>query len=191
MSDPMGIGVDGRTAALDGFLDRLGGFATPKVLELGTLRWEADRATHHAQWLPEAAAHVRSDIKAGIDVDVPADAHQLVDVFGRNRFHAAIAVSVWEHLERPWVAADELHRVMRPGGVAYVCTHHTFPVHGYPSDFTRWTDEGLRALFASAGFDVVAASYAYPCTIMPPSEVTVWNPDAPAFLNVDVCVVKP
>jgi 2-polyprenyl-3-methyl-5-hydroxy-6-metoxy-1,4-benzoquinol methylase len=45
-------------------------------------------------------------------------------------FDALVAVAVFEHLERPWIAAKEVARVLKPGGFAYVSTHQTFPLHG-------------------------------------------------------------
>ena len=184
----MGIGAGSGSKACDVFLHELGQLTAPRVLELGTLQSEPGRSTHHAAWLPEGSTHVKSDIEAGPDVDVVADAHDLESVFGREAFDVLIAVSVWEHLERPWIAARELHAIMYEGAIAYICTHQTFPIHAYPSDFFRFSDDGLAALFDWAGFEVLAKSYAYPCTIVPPPEITVWNPAAPAFLNVDVCV---
>jgi len=161
----------------------------PKVLELGTRRWNTTRSTHHAAWLPADATHVMSDVTDGLDVDVVADAHTLAP-FAAKTFDAVIAVSVWEHLQHPWVAATAAARVLKPGGLLYVATHHTFPVHGYPSDYTRWTDEGLKALFDAPLWDVNLAGYSYPCKIVPPADVTVWNTAAEAFLNVDIYAVR-
>lgn len=193
VADPMQIGTGRGSAALDEFIAELSLMETPRVLELGTLQSERGRATHHGEWLPAGATHVMSDVAAGPDVDVVADAHRLaVDLLDGGvhlAFDVAIAVSVWEHLRLPWVCAQELRRCVRPGALVYVATHHAFPVHGYPSDFTRWTDDGLAALFDAAGFTIRAKSYAYPCQIVPGPEVTRWNPSAPAYLNVDICAV--
>lgn len=161
----------------------------PKVLELGTKRWNPDKATHHAAWLPKEATHIMSDVEDGIDVDVTADAHDLKP-FADGEFDAFIAVSVWEHLRHPWVAAETAARVLKPGGLLYVATHHAFPVHGYPSDYTRWTDEGLKALFDEPLWEAQQASFAFPCQIIPPKSVTVWNTAAKSFLNVDVFAVR-
>jgi SAM-dependent methyltransferase len=160
--------------------------AGARVLELGTMRWQADRPTHHAEWLSVDVDHVKVDFLDGPDVDVVADAHNLVDVFGEAVFDAAIAVSVWEHLRLPWVATQQLRQVLRPGAQALVVTHMAFPEHGYPDDYTRWTRHGLAAMFAWAGFDEVRAEHAFPCVIHPPPEVTRWNRDAPAWLNVAI-----
>lgn len=188
MSDAMGIGASA-TAGERLFVEQLHAAPGPlRVLELGTLRWEVDRPTHHADWLPFGATHVKSDVAAGIDVDVVADAHDL-EPFATAEFDAVIAVSVWEHLARPWVAAKALARVLRPGGVAYVATHQTFPIHGYPSDYFRFSDEAMKVLFGPPLFAPLYAGYAYPCTITPPAEVTRWNRHAEAWLNVE-CVAR-
>lgn len=171
------------------FKQALHGIKTPRVLELGTRRWNDAVATHHAAWLPRGAEHVMSDVADGLDVDVVADAHDLAP-FKTRSFDAFIAVSVWEHLRHPWVAAEAAARVLRPGGLLYVATHHAFPVHGYPSDYTRWTDEGLKALFDEPLWGGQEASFAFPCVITPPREVRAWNKAAPAYLNVDVFAVR-
>jgi SAM-dependent methyltransferase len=189
MTDTMGIGATADPASYTEFRRRLAATTKADVLELGTLRWSAD-PTHHAVWLPEDANLTMSDVAAGTDVDVVADAHHLVAVFGKAAFNVVIAISVWEHLARPWIAAEQVAAVLRPGGFAYIETHHTFPVHGYPNDYTRWTDNGLRELFEAAGMVVAEAAYSYPATIIPPREVGRWNPSAPAYLNVGVCALR-
>lgn len=162
---------------------------SPKVLELGTLQWVAGKSTHHGKWLPEGSTHIKSDVRGGADVDVVADAHDL-SPFADGEFDALIAISVWEHLRKPWVAAAAAHRVLKPGGLLYVATHHTFPVHGYPSDYCRWTDEGLKGLFDKPEWINQEASHSFKCKIIPPDVVKVWNPAAPAFLNVDIFAQK-
>lgn len=156
----------------------------PRVVEFGTKRW-ASTPTHHRAWVPHAAEYVMSDVEDGTDVDVVVDLHRLYEAWGTERFDVAIACSVWEHLEHPWIAAREVHDLLVPGGLLLVATHHAFPVHGYPSDYTRWTVEGLTALMEWAGFVTDRCEYLYPCTITPPPEVTRWNPAAPAYLNVE------
>jgi hypothetical protein len=157
--------------------------AGAEVLELGTRRWEADNPTHHADWLPEHVAHLKVDYLDGEDVDIVADAHHLTDEH-LGPFDAAIAISVWEHLEHPWIATQQLHHTLRPNAPVLISTHMAFPQHGYPNDYTRWTAEGLAALLTWAGFTDVTADHAYPCTITPPTSVTRWNKAAPAWLNV-------
>jgi SAM-dependent methyltransferase len=178
-----GDDITPRFAKLLAALDR------PAVLELGTLRWEST-PTHHLAWAPHCSTYVMSDVAAGTDVDVVADAHDLAP-FTDDAFDAVIAVSVWEHLSRPWLAAQQVARVLAPGGLAYIATHQTFPLHGYPDDYFRFSAEALSVLFGDAGLDTVEAGYAYPCTITPPAEVTRWNPGARCYLNVAGIFTKP
>lgn len=162
-----------------------------QILELGTRRWDPEFPTHHRAWAPDAV-WTMADAMDGIDVDVVADAHDLAP-FKDNSFDAYIACSVYEHLQRPWIAAQAAARVLRPGGWLYVDTHQTFPLHGYPRDYFRFSKEALATIFRDAGFTVIDFGYAYPCKIQPPPEVTRWNtaPDVEAWLNVDIMARLP
>lgn len=183
----MDIGVATDTSAEEAFHRTVDALDAPAVLELGTLRWERDRPTHHEAWVPHASRYVKADIAAGIDVDIVADAHELTSAFEVGEFDAVIAISVFEHLRRPWDAVNELAAILKPGGVALVMTHQTFPLHGYPHDYFRFSIEALEELFAPPKWATLAAAYAYPCRIVPPAEVTRWNPAAESYLNVEGC----
>lgn len=170
------------------FREEVSKLQAPRVLEIGTMR-QHDAPTHHAAWLPEGSTHIKSDIEMGLDVDVVADAHTLTP-FADAEFDAFIAVSTWEHLERPWVAAEQAARVLKPGGLLYVATHQTFPIHGYPYDYFRFSDMAMKVLFGPPLFSYVEAEYQYPAVITPPKQVTRWNTAAPAFLNVDCFAIR-
>jgi len=170
----------------------------PKVIEVGTLRSEAANPTHHTEWAPHGT-WLKVDAYEGTDVDLVADAHQLPADLGRllpheppaAGFDAYVACSLFEHLERPWLAMQAAADVVRPGGLVYVQTHQSFPIHGYPSDYFRFSDKALVVLMEDAGLEVVSAGYTYPCRIIPPPEVTRWNPAAEAYLNVEALARKP
>jgi SAM-dependent methyltransferase len=61
--------------------------------------------------------------------------------------------AVLEHVPRPWEAAAEFHRMLKPRGRIYIDWPFLQPVHGYPSHFYNATREGVRAMFADA-FDI-------------------------------------
>jgi SAM-dependent methyltransferase len=180
-------------------IDELGQLDNPDVIEVGTLRSDPDFPTHHTVW----ATHgnwTRVDAYPGQDVDVVADAHTLdrgpltrVLAGWMAHFDAYVACSVFEHLRRPWVAMEAAARVVRPGGLVYVQTHQTFPLHGYPSDYFRFSKEALAGIMEDAGLQVLHAGYLYRCQIVPPPEVTRWNtaPDVEAWLNVEALARKP
>lgn len=185
MNDIMKIGSGEAAQAETLFKQLLTALDAPRVLELGTLRSDPTFPTHHQEWAPHAKKYVMTDMAEGLDVDVVADAHTMKP-FTANSFDAYIAVSVYEHLRQPWVAAKQAHRVLRNEGILLVVTHQTFPIHGYPSDYYRFTDVALATLFEDVGFEILDAGYQYPCQITPPAEVTRWNTAAPSFLNVAV-----
>lgn len=192
-ADPMSIG-HARGKALDrarAMRELLELHPAPRVLELGTKRSNPSFPTHHKGWAPHASEYVMSDAELGMDVDVVADAHRLLRVFDTEAFDALVCVSVLEHLARPWVAIKQMAMVLRPGGVMYVATHQTFPLHGYPSDYFRFSTEALGVLAENAGLRVLDSGYTYPCSITPPREVTRWNPHAQCYLNVDALMERP
>jgi SAM-dependent methyltransferase len=61
--------------------------------------------------------------------------------------------AVLEHVQRPWEAARDFYRMLKPGGRVYIDWPFLQPVHGYPSHYYNATREGLRAMF-DGGFEV-------------------------------------
>ena len=169
-----------------------------RVLEAGVLQSVPGRPTHQKGRFSGIADkdYVRIDIEAGADVDVVADLHRLPEDW-TNAFDGFIASAVFEHLERPWIAAQEVARVLRPGGLFLVSTHQSFPLHGYPSDFFRFSREALQLIFEDAGLTVSAADYQHRCAIVPPAGLVAqghlagWNETFPSFILVEATGFKP
>jgi SAM-dependent methyltransferase len=169
-----------------------------RVLEVGTLQAVPGLSTHLMAEFPNVknADYVRLDIEPGADVDVVGDIHALPQEWS-GRFDAFVASAVWEHLERPWIAAREVARVLAPGGKFLVITHQTFPLHGFPKDFFRFSRDALRLLFEDAGLIVEACDYRNRCLIapMPPivprEALEIWNRTYPSFVHVGAAGRKP
>ena len=64
-----------------------------------------------------------------------------------NVFDAVISKAAFEHLARPWEVADEIHRVLKPGGLVRVDTAFMFPLHGDPYHFFNMTLDGAKEMF--------------------------------------------
>jgi SAM-dependent methyltransferase len=171
--------------------------AHARVLEIGTKQAVQGRVTHshhHFERVPRQN-YTMSDVEAGNDVDVVADLHRLPADW-TDRFAAVVAVSVFEHLERPWIAAKEVARVLAPGGFCYIATHQTFPLHGYPSDFFRFSKEALRLIFEDAGLHVIEVGYQHRTKISVADEVVplayqeTWNAAFPSYMAVNLYAEK-
>lgn len=78
-------------------------------------------------------------------VDVVADISNLP--FESNSVGKIICDNVLEHVKNPEKVAEEIYRVLDHGGYVYISTPFIYPYHSSPSDFTRWTKEGLENLF--------------------------------------------
>lgn len=67
--------------------------------------------------------------------------------FPANVFDIVIADQVIEHIEgNVEEAIREVHRVLKPGGIAIITSVFMFPVHWGPKDMWRFSPDGLRYL---------------------------------------------
>lgn len=69
-------------------------------------------------------------------------------------FDGISCLAVLEHVEEPWTVAQEIHRLLKPGGLVFIDWPFLQPVHGYPSHFYNATREGLQKMF-SEGFELI------------------------------------
>ena len=139
---------------------------SPAVLELGTLQSRPGRSTMHRDWVPHASEFLGTDLEQGPDVDIVADVHKLSEVTGEERFDVVLSASTFEHLKYPTLAAHELMKVLRVGGLLYIQTHQSFPLHGYPFDYFRFSQDALASLFGTQmGMEVVATNNDFPVRI--------------------------
>jgi SAM-dependent methyltransferase len=87
------------------------------------------------------------DAGAGIDIvgsveDIPSE---------DNRFALIITQEVLEHVENPFRAVQEIARVLKPGGKAYVQLPFMIGYHPCPKDYWRFTHEGIVQLAEQSG----------------------------------------
>jgi SAM-dependent methyltransferase len=82
-----------------------------------------------------------------------ADAHQIP--LADATVDAVVVQAVLEHVLRPETVVNEIHRVLRQGGIVYAETPFLQQVHAGPYDFTRYTSSGHRYLFRR--FDELAS----------------------------------
>jgi SAM-dependent methyltransferase len=73
--------------------------------------------------------------------------------FRSQSFDGIGCFAVLEHVTKPWQVVTEIHRMLKPGGKAYIVWPFLQPVHGYPSHYYNATREGLKLMFED-GFNV-------------------------------------
>lgn len=76
-----------------------------------------------------------------------------------DSYDVLVSVDVFEHIDRPWLAAAEMRRILAPGGLVYTSTLFSWRYHPCPIDFWRFTPEALEFLFdglvtLDLGFDL-------------------------------------
>jgi SAM-dependent methyltransferase len=92
-----------------------------------------------------------TDMRTGPGVDRVEDLRALS--FADGSIGTALCLDTLEHCEDPVAACRELARVTAPGGVCVISSVMLWGIHGYPSDYFRFTPEGFRSLLS--GFDDV------------------------------------
>jgi SAM-dependent methyltransferase len=96
---------------------------------------------------------VNLDLVSRARIDVQGDLHALP--FEGESIDVILMTEVLEHLEEPWVALRECHRVLRARGLLVITTRFMYPMHDV-HDYYRYTHEGLQHLLAP--FDEVAVT---------------------------------
>lgn len=78
--------------------------------------------------------------------------------FAPDSIGTVVCLDTLEHVRRPWEAASEIYRILKPGGKVLISIPFNFAVHCHPDDYWRMTTSGLEALLRSAGFSQVEVS---------------------------------
>lgn len=161
----------------------------PSVLELGTKQSQPGRSTMHRDWVPHASEFLGTDMEDGPDVDIVADVHKLSATVGVERFDVILSCATFEHFKYPTLAAHEVMKSLKVGGLLYVQTVQSFPLHAYPHDYFRFSREALAGLFGtSMGVEVVATNYDFPVQLF--SRRVPGMQLHPAFLNTTLWAEK-
>jgi SAM-dependent methyltransferase len=75
-------------------------------------------------------------------------------------FDVIYSNNVFEHLRKPWVAAENLTLMLKPGGIVITVVPFAQRYHQDPEDFFRYTHKGAASLFEDcADYEVLEAGY--------------------------------
>ena len=98
---------------------------------------------------------MRHRSRGGENVDrVIADGYDWQEI-GDDRYDVVLCSQVLEHTRYPWRVTQEIARVLRPRGLTLLIAPSAGHVHRYPEGCFRYYPDGLPALVAAAGLQVV------------------------------------
>lgn len=107
----------------------------------------------HSNRLIRVLGIERSEI---VDAAYPEHSAADLSAFSNDCFNYVVSDQVLEHVEdSPQKVFDETLRVLKPGGIGVHTTCFINPIHGWPSDFWRFTPAGLE--FLAKGFSEIIA----------------------------------
>jgi len=106
--------------------------------------------------------YVGIDAAAGPGVDAIVDLAGDFAAVSRvlpGPFATIFCLSVLEHCRQPFRMAENIQRLLAPGGVLFVSVPFAWEIHRFPEDFWRFTPEAIRLLFAAVEFPACQCAY--------------------------------
>lgn len=127
------------------------GLIKPDILEIGSRKYSEDTFNDFRALFPKDWSYLGADMQLGENVDRVVDfTSNIEDIekkIGSKLFKTVICCSVLEHVNRPWIFASNVSKVVEKGGYLFLSVPFIWEFHGYPSDYWRFTHEGVKVLF--------------------------------------------
>lgn len=122
-----------------------------------TLDLGAGTAKYRGLIQEKAGSYTTFDLVPGEHIDATGDL--LHTGYLDEQFSTVYSTQVFEHIPYPWLVIREIHRILKPGGIAIITAPFLQPYHADPHDYYRYTVEGMEALAIDAGFEIVESGY--------------------------------
>lgn len=114
------------------------------IVEVGSRPAEGQEEMAYLRPLFPGMEYIGCDIQPGDNVDQIEDIHALS--FADDSVGTVICVETLEHVADPHRGMQEIHRILKPGGVAIITSVMLMPIHNHPWDFWRFTPEGFAKI---------------------------------------------
>ena len=79
------------------------------------------------------------------DADIVADITNMPQVKS-DSIGSIICLDTFEHVTKPWLAIDEIYRIMKPDGILVLDVPFIWDYHKHEEDYYRYTPMGLEVL---------------------------------------------
>jgi hypothetical protein len=116
------------------------------IVEFGAARVDSQVHLPAVRSMFPGLAFSGTDMSPGPGVDQLHDLHRLG--FRDGSIGTAILIDTIEHVENPRLALAELRRCLKDNGVLLLTSHFFFPIHEFPSDYWRFTAQGIGSLLS-------------------------------------------
>lgn len=130
-------------ALMDHYLERLD--VSGDVLEIGGHNLKQCSINHFPE--PRYRYHDLNLVQSDIPNTVIADITDCKDEIPDDSFDFIFSSDVFEHIDRPWLATQEIARILKPGGITVHHTLWSWRNHPCPIDYWRYSPECLEFLF--------------------------------------------
>jgi SAM-dependent methyltransferase len=136
------------------------------IYEFGSLQVPGQEGFADLRPLFPGREYVGSDMRAGLGVDRLLDLHG-IDLPAES-VGTVLCFDTLEHVEYPHRALEEIHRILRPDGIAVISSVMNFPIHDYPQDYWRFTPEAFRSILKpfAGSFVGFAGDEGFPHTVV-------------------------
>lgn len=136
------------------------------IYEFGALQVPGQEGFADLRPLFPGREYVGADVRAGLGVDVLLDLHD-IDLPAES-VGTVLCLDTLEHVEYPHRALEEIHRILKPAGLAVISSVMNFQIHDYPQDYWRFTPEAFRSILKPfvGSFVGFAGDEGFPHTIV-------------------------
>ncbi len=115
------------------------------VVEMGAYNIEGqDDISNIKSIFPSATEYYACDMREGPGVDRIENVQHMS--FDDSSISLFIMLDVLEHVQDPFNAMKEVHRVLDDKGLVVISSVMDFPIHAHPDDYWRYTPSGFLEL---------------------------------------------
>ncbi|WP_293678546.1 class I SAM-dependent methyltransferase [uncultured Phenylobacterium sp.] len=133
------------------FLQRFAPVVSGPILEIGSKDYGS---TSSFREIYPDCPYIGIDMAPGAGVDAVVDLEAGIGPLPERHFQLAVCCSVLEHVAKPWKMAENITRVVAPGGRLYMSVPWVWRYHPYPDDYFRFSFRGIISLFPEFVWDV-------------------------------------